>query len=195
MLAKRTRLRSIIVRWSQLPFLKLLSYMTLHDKLFTETCVFFTFAVFGLSRFHREKWRVSPSENEVWLGAESNRRHEDFQSSALPTELPSRIVLPLSRCIERRVLIKAENARPSTPSCSSGLQALVECCHRSVARQRLGLPLWGKHSCLLFLCRRRERLPYKVSAHRAQSNKRVTLCGSTKSRPPREVFTGSCASN
>jgi hypothetical protein len=26
-----------------------------------------------------------------WLGAESNRRHEDFQSSALPTELPSRV--------------------------------------------------------------------------------------------------------
>jgi hypothetical protein len=26
----------------------------------------------------------------MWLGAESNRRHEDFQSSALPTELPSR---------------------------------------------------------------------------------------------------------
>jgi hypothetical protein len=26
---------------------------------------------------------------EKWLGAESNRRHEDFQSSALPTELPS----------------------------------------------------------------------------------------------------------
>ena len=24
-----------------------------------------------------------------WLGTESNRRHEDFQSSALPTELPS----------------------------------------------------------------------------------------------------------
>ena len=24
-----------------------------------------------------------------WLGPESNRRHEDFQSSALPTELPS----------------------------------------------------------------------------------------------------------
>ena len=29
-------------------------------------------------------------ENEVWLGAESNRRHVDFQSTALPTELPSR---------------------------------------------------------------------------------------------------------
>ena len=37
------------------------------------------------------KYRV----NEVtifykwWLGAESNCRHEDFQSTALPTELPS----------------------------------------------------------------------------------------------------------
>jgi hypothetical protein len=29
----------------------------------------------------------------LWLGAESNRRHEDFQSTALPTELPSRIRL------------------------------------------------------------------------------------------------------
>jgi 2-iminobutanoate/2-iminopropanoate deaminase len=26
----------------------------------------------------------------IWLGAESNRRHVDFQSTALPTELPSR---------------------------------------------------------------------------------------------------------
>ena len=26
----------------------------------------------------------------AWLGAESNRRHVDFQSTALPTELPSR---------------------------------------------------------------------------------------------------------
>jgi hypothetical protein len=31
-----------------------------------------------------------------WLGAESNRRHKDFQSSALPTELPSQ--LSLRRC-------------------------------------------------------------------------------------------------
>ena len=28
--------------------------------------------------------------NGLWLGAESNRRHVDFQSTALPTELPSR---------------------------------------------------------------------------------------------------------
>src|SRR6476469_4916876 len=27
------------------------------------------------------------------MGAASNRRHEDFQSSALPTELPSRVAL------------------------------------------------------------------------------------------------------
>ena len=32
--------------------------------------------------------RVS-GEKRRWLGPESNRRHEDFQSSALPTELPS----------------------------------------------------------------------------------------------------------
>jgi hypothetical protein len=32
-------------------------------------------------------------EMRRWLGAESNRRHEDFQSSALPTELPSLSVL------------------------------------------------------------------------------------------------------
>src|SRR6266481_1482146 len=77
-------------------------------------------------RFQRKKWRIFPCENEVWLGAESNRRHEDFQSSALPTELPSRIALLLSRCIERRVLIKAENAQPSTPSCGGGLSALIK---------------------------------------------------------------------
>ena len=30
---------------------------------------------------------------KIWLGAESNRRHVDFQSTALPTELPS--LLPM----------------------------------------------------------------------------------------------------
>src|SRR5262245_39303700 len=42
--------------------------------------------------------KVSKNVNQVlsfghqtaWLGAESNRRHVDFQSTALPTELPSR---------------------------------------------------------------------------------------------------------
>jgi hypothetical protein len=32
---------------------------------------------------------------EAWLGAESNRRHVDFQSTALPTELPS--LLPMEK--------------------------------------------------------------------------------------------------
>ena len=62
----------------------------------------------------------------MWLGAESNRRHEDFQSSALPTELPSRLLISVSRHIARRVLIKAENAQPSMPSCSGGQLALIE---------------------------------------------------------------------
>jgi hypothetical protein len=39
---------------------------------------------------------------EKWDGTESNRRHEDFQSSALPTELPSLLVLGLKK-IETRV--------------------------------------------------------------------------------------------
>src|SRR5437016_6657172 len=86
----------------------------------------FTFAVFERVRFAMGKSVISHRRNGVWLGAESNRRHEDFQSSALPTELPSRIALPLSRCIERRMLIKAENAQPSTPSCGGGLSALIK---------------------------------------------------------------------
>ena len=38
-----------------------------------------------------DKW-CNPHKYRVlerWLGPESNRGHEDFQSSALPTELPS----------------------------------------------------------------------------------------------------------
>jgi hypothetical protein len=34
-----------------------------------------------------------------WLGTESNRRHADFQSAALPTELPSRSTYRLDRTI------------------------------------------------------------------------------------------------
>jgi hypothetical protein len=32
---------------------------------------------------------LMPKHRKWWLGAELNRRHKDFQSSALPTELPS----------------------------------------------------------------------------------------------------------
>jgi hypothetical protein len=34
--------------------------------------------------------RILAMKTTTWLGAESNRRHVDFQSTALPTELPSR---------------------------------------------------------------------------------------------------------
>ena len=34
---------------------------------------------------------------KIWLGAESNRRHVDFQSTALPTELPS--LLPMKNAL------------------------------------------------------------------------------------------------
>ena len=44
--------------------------------------------------------KTNPAEGgvcyEKWFGAESNRRHKDFQSFALPTELPN---LPLGRQI------------------------------------------------------------------------------------------------
>ena len=33
----------------------------------------------------------------VWYGAESNRRHQDFQSCALPTELPYRLLFIVLR--------------------------------------------------------------------------------------------------
>ncbi len=39
---------------------------------------------------------------EWWLRTESNRRHEDFQSSALPTELQSQLCIT---CIVHLLLI------------------------------------------------------------------------------------------
>jgi hypothetical protein len=54
-----------------------------------------TFIFFHISEFGRPAGKpcFHPyflSEKREWLGAESNRRHVDFQSTALPTELPSR---------------------------------------------------------------------------------------------------------
>src|SRR5580698_10099109 len=62
------------------------------------------------------KWRKNPGKNAVfrrlvevcgrrwmmkwWPGRELNPRHADFQSAALPTELPGRI--PRSRVLNRR---------------------------------------------------------------------------------------------
>ena len=44
--------------------------------------------IFDLQGFNRLKW---------WCGAGSNRRHKDFQSFALPTELPHRIKIESSK--------------------------------------------------------------------------------------------------
>ena len=44
-------------------------------------------------------------ELKRWDGTESNRRHEDFQSSALPTELPSQIFQKKFRKRERISII------------------------------------------------------------------------------------------
>jgi hypothetical protein len=51
------------------------------------------------------------SENGWWLGAESNRRHEDFQSSALPTELPSRRFAIKARAF----IMQQSSSRASAP--------------------------------------------------------------------------------
>jgi hypothetical protein len=46
-----------------------------------------------------------------WAGADSNRRHTDFQSVALPTELPARReqILKLKRKFNPKKLILQEN--------------------------------------------------------------------------------------
>jgi hypothetical protein len=51
----------------------------------------FMTSVMDLTFSRSSEMRGSFTRAAWWLGAESNRRHEDFQSSALPTELPSRM--------------------------------------------------------------------------------------------------------
>src|SRR5436190_14839082 len=65
--------------------------MTMHDAEARPNLHFLSFPV--QSEPERKKLaftRVLPMKTRIWLGAESNRRHVDFQSTALPTELPSR---------------------------------------------------------------------------------------------------------
>src|SRR5947207_4982543 len=44
---------------------------------------------------------------QQWLGTESNRRHADFQSAALPTELPSRATSSLDSTIKRVAIFES----------------------------------------------------------------------------------------
>src|SRR6266478_8722254 len=64
--------------------------MTMHDAEARPNFIFFHFR----SNPNRSQkrlvfTRVVPMKTRVWLGAESNLRHVDFQSTVLPTELPS----------------------------------------------------------------------------------------------------------
>jgi hypothetical protein len=65
--------------------------MTLHDAEARPNLHFLSFPVQSEPEPKRLVVpRILPMKAAVWLGAESNRRHVDFQSTALPTELPSR---------------------------------------------------------------------------------------------------------
>ena len=65
--------------------------MTLHDAEARPSLHFLSSpATLGESQKSLVFPRILPMKMGLWLGAESNRRHVDFQSTALPTELPSR---------------------------------------------------------------------------------------------------------
>src|SRR5436190_2076478 len=54
----------------------------------------------------------------MWLGPELNRRHADFQSAALPTELPSREIVDLS---QERVLTMQQTVCRASASLAANL--------------------------------------------------------------------------
>jgi hypothetical protein len=68
-------------------------------------------------------------ETREWLGAESNRRHVDFQSTALPTELPSLLQIGIPRvnhgARKRSLKQKTPNAQRSTPNALAGGQGVT----------------------------------------------------------------------
>src|SRR5207247_9165916 len=65
--------------------------MTLHDAEARPNLHFLSSpATLGESQKSLVFPHILPMKTGLWLGAESNRRHVDIQSTALPTELPSR---------------------------------------------------------------------------------------------------------
>src|SRR5204863_5484651 len=69
------------------------SCMTPHDAQGPTNLHFLSFWVVLADARKRAVFpRILPMKTGMWLGAESNRRHVDFQSTALPTELPSRML-------------------------------------------------------------------------------------------------------
>ena len=62
----------------------------------------------------------SAVKDPLWcLGAESNHRHEDFQSSALPTELPRQIKSTSHMYVSSGMLIVMATRKGLEPSTSS----------------------------------------------------------------------------
>jgi hypothetical protein len=81
-------------------------------------------------RFQRPFKRLDILNIFNWCpGAESNHRHEDFQSTALPTELPGpkRGIQREGRVLNPRTLHRSSNARPCVRPVSAGSDLLREC--------------------------------------------------------------------
>ena len=82
-------------------------------------------------RFQRPFKRLDILNIFRWCpGAESNHRHEDFQSTALPTELPGqkRGAQREGRVLNPRTLHASSNARPDVRPVSIGSVLLWRCC-------------------------------------------------------------------
>ena len=82
-------------------------------------------------RFQRPFKRLDILNIFKWCpGAESNHRHEDFQSTALPTELPGqkRGAQREGRVLNPRTLHASSNARPDVRPVSIGSVLLWRCC-------------------------------------------------------------------
>ncbi len=60
------------------------NHRTQREQIYSLPCLATSLILHTITYFPSIKRKI-----KWWLGTESNRRHEDFQSSALPTELPS----------------------------------------------------------------------------------------------------------
>src|SRR5213592_3864655 len=63
--------------------------------------------------------RQKPFQHRMdrWLGTESNRRHADFQSAALPTELPSRAGSRRTQQLKLNVFVGQRLQKPVSGRC------------------------------------------------------------------------------
>ena len=87
-----------------------------------------------LNRKSRTANLLKNQKGEWWPGTESNCRHEDFQSSALPTELPGQDLeillkfLPESRFFKLKEIFFSYFFRDFSPHFSPGHEARARRC-------------------------------------------------------------------